>query len=174
MGFPHGNSCTGIQSLADAGADFAAIACNTPHIVFDRIVKKSALPLISIVEESCKYTRLMKFSKVLVIGTLFTMRSGMYTDAFKKYNVFADVPSEKEQEEIFSLFFPHLENGIVIPEDKEKMLQLLQNITEREHYDAIVLGCTELPLMIKSSDIKIDLINTTQIHIDSIVNCITK
>ena len=163
-----------VREVANAGADFAAIASNTPHIVFGRVAERSALPLISIVDETCKYAQGMKCGKVLVIGTLFTMRSGLYTDAFTKYGMTAQVPTEQEQKDIFSLFYPNLENGIVVPDDKEKMLILLRKIITRERYDALVLGCTELPLMIKSEDIDIRLINTTQIHIDSIITAIRK
>ena len=163
-----------VRELANAGADFAAIASNTPHIVFDRVAEKSALPLISIVEATCNRAQDMKCGSVLVIGTLLTMRSGLYTDTFKKYGITAHVPTEQEQKDIFSLFYPNLENGIVVPEDKERMLNLLQKLITREQYDALVLGCTELPLMIKDEDIDIRLVNTTQIHIDAIITAIQK
>lgn len=159
-----------VNVLNNAGANFAAIASNTPHIVFDKVSSQSSLPLISIVAETCKFAKSKAYKKVFIIGTLFTMRSDMYTNAFREYGILADVPSEKEQEEIYSLFYPNLENGIVISEDKERMLNLLREILSERKYDALVLGRTELPLMIKTNDLDIPLINTTQIHINSIVD----
>lgn len=66
-----------VQDLANAGADLAAIASNTPHIVFDRIQKKSVLPLISIVDATCAYSQQWGCKTVVVIGTRFTMSSGL-------------------------------------------------------------------------------------------------
>ena len=84
-----------IKGLANAGADFAAIASNTPHIVFDTVKKKSVLPLISIVEETCKYAQHKDCKKVVVIGTQFTMSGGFYSEAFERYGITSVVPTEK-------------------------------------------------------------------------------
>lgn len=159
-----------IKNLADAGAEFGAIASNTPHIVFDKVQKKSALPLISIVTETCKYAQLKKCKKVAVIGTLFTMSSGLYSEAFKNYGITAVVPSENEQMAIHGIIFPRLEEGIVVPDDKQKMLSIAKGLIAEQNADALVLGCTELPLMIKDNDLDTLILNTTRIHIESIVN----
>jgi len=159
-----------IKNLADAGADFVAIASNTPHIVFDRVREKSVLPLISIVEKTCAAVRRKGCKKVIVIGTRFTMSNGFYTEAFKKDNITAIVPSENDQETIHGIIFPKLEDGIVVPEDKQKMLAIVNGLLRLHHADGLVLACTELPLMIKDSDLDTLIFNTTQIHIESIVN----
>ena len=161
-----------IKNLADADAKFAAIASNTPHIVFDMIKKKSALPLISIVEETCKYAQFKGCKKVLVIGTRFTMSNDFYDEAFKRYGIIAVVPTKSQQETIHNLFFPNLENGIVVLEDKQKMLKIVSDLIIEHHADAVVLGCTELPLMIKDGDVDALILDTTQIHIKAIVNSI--
>jgi aspartate racemase len=159
-----------IKSLANAGADFAAIASNTPHIVFDKVQTKSALPLISIVEATSAYIQERGCKSVVVLGTRFTMSSGLYSDALKKYNIKAIVPSEKEQAVIHSIIFPKLEDGIVEPEDKKTMLTVASGLLINHNADGLILGCTELPLMIKDNDLYTLIINTTQIHIESIVN----
>ena len=161
-----------VNNLANAGADFAAMSSNTLHIVFDDVEKGSPIPLISIVDETCRYTKAKGCKKVLMIGTLSMMRSGAYIKAFEEYGIAAAVPSDKDQEYIHSLFFPNLENGIVVQEDKKKMLAVLNRLIAEHNADALVLGCTELPLMIKDGDLDIPIINTTQIHIDSIVDFI--
>jgi aspartate racemase len=161
-----------VNDLDNAGARFAAIASNTPHIVFDKVAELSPIPMISIVDETCKYARSKGCKRVIVIGTLFTMKSGMYPEAFEKYGITAIVPSEKDQMEIHYLFFPNLENGILIPEDKKKMLALVNRLIKEHKADALVLGCTELPLMIQKNDLDILIINTTQIHIDAIIKSV--
>ena len=161
-----------IKNLADAGAEFAAIASNTPHIVYDRVQKKSALPLISIVESTCNQVQRQGCKKVVVIGTRFTMRSGLYTEALGGYGIRAIAPSSIEQEAIHRIIFPKLEDGIVVPEDRMKMLAIADRLLAEHRAEGLILGCTELPLMIKDNDLDTMIFNTTQIHIDSIVDSI--
>lgn len=161
-----------IESLAAAGAVFAAIASNTPHIVFDTVKNLSPLPLISIVDETCKYARANNCRKAVVTGTRFLMSSGLYENELKKYGIEAVVPPEEEQKVIHGIIFPNLENGIVLPEDKLKMLEIINRITLEQRADALILACTELPLMIRENDMDILTLNTTKIHIDAILDYI--
>ena len=159
-----------IQSLSCAGAEFAAIASNTPHIIFDRVVTESPLPLISIVDATCASVRQSGCRKVVIIGTRFTMSSGLYVSVFEKDGITAIVPPADTQEVIHGIIFPKLEDGIVIPEDKEKMLSIIRGLVKDHSADGVILGCTELPLMIKDADLTLPVFNTTQIHIDAIVD----
>ena len=161
-----------IKNLAGAGANFAAIASNTPHIVFDRVQNKSVLPLISIVDATCACVQHKRCKSVVVIGTRFTMSSGLYSDALKKYDITAIVPSENDQAAIHGIIFPKLEDGIVVPEDKKKMLIIANGLLTKHNADGLILGCTELPLMIKDDDLDTMIFNTTQIHVEAIVNTI--
>jgi aspartate racemase len=161
-----------IAELAKAGADFAAIASNTPHIVFDRVHAEAAIPLVSIVDETCADIRRRGCNKVIVLGTRFTMGSGLYAGVLKKYGISAIVPSREDQEAIHGIIFPKLEDGIVVPEDKQKMLAIANGLLAEHGAEGLVLGCTELPLMIKDDDLDTAIFNTTQIHIQSIVSLI--
>jgi aspartate racemase len=158
-----------VDHLAAAGADFAAIASNTPHIVFDEVRKRSKLPLLSIVDETCRYAAGMGCQRVVVLGTLFTMRSGLYTDALKRLGIEAVVPDDRTKEEVHGVIFPNLEDGIVLTEDKAKLLEISERLLAASKADALVLGCTELPLAIKPGDLDTVLLNTTQIHIEAII-----
>jgi len=162
-----------IKNLANAGADFAVIASNTPHIVFDKVQNESVLPLISIVDATCACVRREGCKSVVVIGTRFTMSSGLYSDAFKKYDITAIVPSENEQTVIHGIIFPKLEDGVVVPEDKKTMLTITRDLLSKHNADGLILGCTELPLMIKDDDLDTLIFNTTQIHVDAIVNSLS-
>jgi aspartate racemase len=158
-----------IDHLAAAGADFAVIASNTPHIVFDAIRARSRLPLISIVEATCLHAAEIGCKRAAVLGTLFTMRSGLYTKAFQRYGIEAFAPDEETQKEVYGLFFPNLENGIVIPEDRARLIEIAKSFVKSSRADALVLGCTELPLAIKPGDIDTVLLDTVQIHIEAII-----
>ena len=163
-----------VEDLANAGADFAAIASNTPHIVFDEVQKRSKIPLISIVEETCRFAKSKGCVKAVVIGTRFTMSSGLYSEALSKYGIEAIIPPEEDQAAIHSIIFPNLENGIVDPEDKKRMLGIVKRLIEEHNADALILGCKELPLMIKDDDLDISVLNTTRIHIRSIIDSLLR
>lgn len=98
------------------------------------------------------------------------MKSGLYTSHLNKHGISSLLPSDDEQTEIYSLFYPNLENGIVIAEDKKRMLEIVNRIIKKQDADSLILGCTELPLMIKQGDLAAPVIDTTQIHIDSIID----
>ena len=161
------------ERLTAAGADFAVVASNTPHIVFDAVAARAPLPLLSIVGETCAYAQRMGYRRVLVAGTRFTMGSGLYTEAFGHYCIEAVTPGTEDQETLYGLFYPNLENGIVVPEDKVRMLTLLRRLLAEQPYDALVLGCTELPLMIREGDLDIALLDTARVHIDAAVRRMT-
>lgn len=158
-----------IHNLAQAGADFAVIASNTPHIVFDAVKEKSELPLVSIIEATCIYAKKMNYKKVLVLGTMFTMSNGLYTLALEKYGMEGIVPDTEGKNMVHNIIFPKLENGIVVPEDKEKMLQLIDRMVIEYKADAVILGCTELPLMIHQEDIATPVLNTAAIHVEAVI-----
>ena len=158
-----------LASLGRAGADLAAIASNTPHIVFNEVRARSPLPLISIVEETCKKAGALSVKKALLLGTAFTMASPFYGECFSRYSIPMVVPSAGEQEEIHGIIFPELEEGIVVPEKKERLLKICRRVIAQEHTDAVVLGCTELPLMVREGDLDVRVLNTTQIHVEAIV-----
>lgn len=163
-----------LYNLKNAGAECAAIASNTPHILFDRIREKSPLPLISIVDATCDYMEAKGYRNVLVLGTGFTMRSGMYEAALQRRGIRATAPGEADIDRLHAIIFPNLENGLVIPEDKEKMIEITERYIAAEKIDAVILGCTEIPLMIKEGDLSVPSVNTTEIHIAAIAAYMTK
>lgn len=158
-----------IVRLHGAGAEFAAIAANTAHIVFDEIQAGSPVPVIGIVDETCKFARAKGLKKLIVFGTGFTMASGMYEKACAKVDIEAIVPNPEDQQAIHNIIFPNLEAGIVLESEKAIMLGIARKMLAEHQADALVLGCTELPLMIKPGDLDTVLIDTTQVHIEAIV-----
>lgn len=159
-----------VKNLAAGGAEFAAMAANTAHIVFDEVRRRSPLPLVSIVEETCKAAQAKGCKRVVIFGTAFTMSSGLYADAFAKYGIEAFVPTAEEQKAIHGVIFPNLQENIILPEDKRTVLQIADRMITEKNADALILACTELPLIIKQADLGVAVIDTTQIHIDAILN----
>lgn len=166
-----GNARLMLESLSNlkaAGAEIAALTANTEHIVWDRMCGKFPLPVVSIVEAAAEEALRNGFKRVLILGTFFTMKSGLYEKSLSERGIMPIVPTDEDKEKIANLFFPNLENGIVVPEDKVKMLEIIGRYVREKDADAVLLGCTELPLMIKDGDLDVPLLNTTQIHINAI------
>lgn len=148
----------------------AAIGANTAHIVFDEVNSRSPVPLVSLVEATCQYAQAEGCKRVVVLGTAFTMSSGLYTDALAKFGIDAFVPDKEQQQVIHNIIFPNLQAGIVLQEEKEAMLRIASQMIKATDADALVLGCTELPLIIKEGDLDTLLLDTTQIHIEAILD----
>jgi aspartate racemase len=159
----------GIKQLESAGSDYIAIASNTPHIVADDLIKKTSVPIISIVEETCKHAKENNLNRVLLTGTIFTMKETFYQRAFAKYNIECIVPDDNEKNTIQNIIFPDLENGVINEKDKKIFLELCSKIIAVKNIDGIILGCTELPLLVKASDFNIPVLDTMEIHINSIL-----
>jgi aspartate racemase len=161
-----------INKLESIGADFVAISSNTPHIVIDEIIKKVDIPIINIVEETRKAAQNKRLKKTLLTGTLFTMNSTFFQKEFSQNNIECIVPDDIEKKIIQDIIFPDLENGIINEKDKATFIKICNKITIEENIDGIILGCTELPLLIKETDFNISVLNTMEIHINSIVKSI--
>ena len=162
------------ENLANAGADFVAMASNTPHIIWDRLQGKTRVPLISIVEATSDAILAHQYKKVLVLGTKFTMRSGLYDIPLRQRGIEAMAPEAADIERLGNIVYPNLENGIVIPQDKAEMIRISEEYITRYDIDAVVLGCTEIPLMIREGDFSVPVINTVKVHVDAIVECLLK
>ncbi|MCX7772967.1 MAG: amino acid racemase, partial [Clostridia bacterium] len=164
---------TAVGSLYRAKADLAVIASNTPHVVFDRVKERSPIPLLSIVEEAGKKAVSQGYTKVGLIGTGFTMKESFYKDTFGRYGIEVCVPPEEGQAYIHDKIYNELEFGIVKDTTKTEFLRIIDEMIKRDHIQALILGCTELPLILKPEDTAIPLLNTVQIHVESILKEMT-
>lgn len=158
-----------VDSLEKAGADFAVIASNTPHRVFPQIEKQVSIPMISIITTTANYASKYGFKKLLLLGTQFTMSEDFYKNGLRENNIDTIVPSSEEQVIINDIIFKEL----VIGEIKEQSKSTLIKIIEKYPADAVILGCTELPLIIQSQDIKTPIIDTTDVFADEVLSYAT-
>jgi len=158
-----------VNNLHKAGADFAAIAANTAHIVFDEIEANSPIPLVGIIDETCKVAEALACKKVIVIGTEFTMKSRMYETKLSKFGIEGIVPCDADKKAVHDIIFPNLEARIVLEHEKEAVLEIVRRMLCEHKADTVVLGCTELNLIIKDDDLDAILIDTAKVHIDAIL-----
>jgi aspartate racemase len=155
----------GIEALEKAGADFILMAANSPHAVFDEVKKRSEVPLLSIVTATAEKAAEKGMETLLLLGITATMQSSFYQDVCRDYGIRIVVPSQKEQDVINRIIFEELVIGIF----KEKSKQILLNIIRRYEVDGVILGCTELPLILNQK-IEVPLLNTVEIHVEAALN----
>lgn len=158
-----------IKALHSAGADFAFISANTPHIVFDQVKQLAPIPLISIIEEVGNKTLSLGIEKVGLLGTLFTMQNKFYQEVFNKKNIEIVVPNEEEQHYIHNKLMAEIEIGIFKEETREQLLNIIKRMKSEDGIQGVILGCTELPLILTKDHFDIPFINPTISHIDSIL-----
>jgi aspartate racemase len=160
----------GLQKLVRAGADFAIIAANTPHIVFDEVQQRSPISLISIVEATCAEAERRGISKVALLGTRFTMQARFYPDVFSRKGITLVMPPEDEQTYIHDKYVGELLNNIFLPETRERLLGIIENMKQRHEIQAAILAGTELPLILNGEQAcGIPLLDTTKIHVQAAV-----
>ena len=155
------------QSLSRAGAEFGLIAANTPHMVFDHVREKSPIPLLSIVEETSEEVVRHGLRKVGLIGTRITMQSHFYEDVFRRRNISIAVPGEDEQTYIYEKIRSELGVGIMLAETRGRFLQIAQRMKEEDSIQGLILGCTEIPLLLTREELGIPFFDTSKIHAQS-------
>jgi len=161
-----------VQKLARAGADFAAISGNTPHLVFDQVQARVDIPIISIVEATFVQTKELGLERIGLIGTKFTMEHEFFKKPFISDHREVFVPTPNEQDYIHRKIVEELEKGIVKGETKARFLEIIQQMVHRDQLEGMILGCTELPMIIKANDLELPILNTTEIHVNKIVDTI--
>ncbi|MDN3427329.1 amino acid racemase [Microbacterium sp. APC 3898] len=162
-----------VLSLERAGADFAVISANTPHIVFDKVQQKVNIPMISIVEESYRTAHQLEIHKIGLLGTKFTMENDFFKEPFMANGKEIFVPNEEDQQFIHEKIVKELEQGIVNEETKKEFLVIAERMIEQHDIEGLILGCTELPMIFKPQDLDIPQLNTVEIHVAKIVDMIT-
>lgn len=161
---------SGIRQLELAGADFAALASNTPHIVFDGLQKSVNIPLVSIVEETMKYIAGQNISIAGLFGTMSTMNAGFYQSVGKRYGIEIIIPEKQAMDYINDKYFSELVAGIVRDETRKNLVRITEELKSERGIKGLILGGTELPLILSQNDFdNVKLINTSEIHVDAIV-----
>jgi aspartate racemase len=158
---------TKVHMLARAGAHLGLLAANTPHIVFDEIQQQSAIPLISIVQATCDAAKSLGLKRLGLLGTRFTMQGRFYADVFSRKEITLIVPEQSEQSYIHDKYMDELVNGIFLPETRQQLLTIVQRLQERESIDGLILGGTELPLILRDADAGIPFLDTARIHVQA-------
>lgn len=162
----------GFKNLAAAGAEIGAMACNTGHMVFDALQKESPIPLISIVETARREAEKQGYRKLGLIGTLATMEDDFFKAPFRKAGIDIVVPPASERTFIADKISSELELGVVKEDTANAVLDITKRLDQDQQIDAIVLGCTELPMIFTGRQTVKPVLDTMQLHIQALVDAI--
>lgn len=159
-----------VEKLFRAGADFGLIASNTPHIVFDDLRPRSPIPLISIVEATCEAIKEMDLKRVGLFGTTFTMQGKFYRDVFGRAGITLVAPELEDQRYVHDKYMNELVNGVFLPETRNGLLKVVDRLKETQQIQGLILGGTELPLILRQETHNgLPILNTTKIHVAAAV-----
>jgi len=157
------------MALKRAGADFLLICTNTMHKVADEVGESAGLPILHIVDVTGNAIKEQGLSKVGLLGTRFVMAEQFYRDRLRKrFNIDVVVPAEDDQAVVHWIIYDELCRGKVRDLDRQSCLQIIDKLIERGA-EGIVLGCTELPLLIRPGDVRVPVFDTTRLHAEAAV-----
>jgi aspartate racemase len=162
--------CDAVDTLVAAGADFAALAANTPHLVFDEIQARAPVPLISIVEVTRSEAHAQKLTRLGLIGTRFTMQAHFYQRAFANLGMEIVTPSGLDQEYVHRKYMDELIRGIFMDETHDTLVDIILRLEKEGAIDGVILGGTELALILDERVIHgVPVLDTAGLHIEAIV-----
>jgi aspartate racemase len=160
-----------LDQLVRAGADFAFIAANTPHLVFDEVQRRSAIPLLSIVRATSNHAMALGLKNVGLFGTGFTMRASFYPQEFDRAGITLVPPKESERHYLHQKYIGELLKNQFVPETRMEVSRIARRMKAEDGVEAIVLAGTELPLLLRDSGTTdIQFLDTTVIHVEAIVD----
>lgn len=157
------------RNLENAKADIIVLCTNTMHLCSEAIANNVSIPFLHIAVETGRKIKEKKIKKVLLLGTKFTMEKEFFKDILKNdYGIEAMIPIESDREIVHRIIYKELVHG-KIESTSKKEYQRIINDSINNGAEGVILGCTEIPLLIKNKDIKIPAFDTTRIHAESAV-----
>jgi aspartate racemase len=150
------------QIVANAGAEFAICPDNTIHQAYPLMVSKSPIPWLHIAEVVGEEAKKQKFRHLGILGTKYLMNSSVYTDSLKKFRIMSEIPKVPDQEKVDRIIFEELVNGIITEESRKEFNKIIQKLA-KNGCDAVVLGCTEIPLLVDPNDCPLPTLDSTRL-----------
>jgi aspartate racemase len=158
------------QRLKNGGADFIVIASNTMNSRADLIQEKVHIPVLSIIDATGEKVNESGIKTVALLGTNYTMEQSFYKDRLeKKYGLNVVIPNATEREYINSVIFDELCAGKLFDRSRAGYIRIINRLTDEEGAQGVILGCTEIPLLIKQKDVRVPVFDTTYIHSEAAV-----
>jgi len=160
------------QKLEAAGADFIIIATNTMHLVLDQVQASVHIPILSLLEAVGAAIRARGMTTVGLLGTRFTMEKNLYPDALGRMGITVLVPEADDREVVNRVIYDELVAGQIRDESRARYVAIIHKLAERGA-QGVILGCTEIPLLVSEADAGLPLFDTTLLHAEAALNYAT-
>ncbi len=156
-------------NLKNAKADVILICANTMHLCSEAITQNVDLPLIHIAEATGKEIQKSNLTKVLLLGTKFTMERDFFINILKsQFGIEAIIPVATDRDKVHDIIYKELVQGKIEDASRKTYVHIIEKAVQ-EGAQGVILGCTEIPLLISPNDVSIPTFNTTEIHAESAV-----
>jgi len=152
-----------LERLHAAGADFGLIATNTMHIVFDEVQRAVNMPLLNIIQVTAEAILEAGLRSVGLLGTVFTMSERFFREGLEQSGLAVLVPEASDQQQINRVIYQELCRGNIRDSSRQMFLEIIEHLRQRGA-EGIVLGCTEIPLLVQQQHCEIPLFNTSLLH----------
>ncbi len=157
--------CKAAQGLQQAGADCLLIGANTMHKIANKIQAAITIPIIHIAEATAAAITQQQLTTVGLLGTKYTMQLDFYKDKLAAKNITTIIPSDEDDIEFINYaIYNEMGKGIFLPETKKRFVTIINKLVE-SGAQGIILGCTEIPILIKQDDCTVPVFDTTAIHV---------
>jgi len=156
------------KRLQQAGADFILIGANTMHNIADKVQASVNIPLIHIAEEAGKEIVKLQLKKVALLGTKYTMQLDFYKNKLAEQGIETIIPNEADIDYINNAIYDEMGKGIFLHERKQGFVRIINQLKE-QGAEGVILGCTEIPILIQQNDSPIPVFDTTAIHVNAAV-----
>lgn len=156
------------RRLQAAGADLVVLCTNTMHKVADAVVGAIDVPFLHLADTTADAVRAASVRRVGLLGTRFTMEQPFYRDRLAEHGLDVLVPDEAGREVVHRVIYDELVHGVVRPESREAYVAVMAGLVERGA-EGIVLGCTEIELLVGAEDTSVPVFPTTRLHVEAAV-----
>ena len=163
-----------VHNLVNGGAEVVALTAGTMHVVYDELKDKVVMPFISIPESVCETAMERGYKKLGLLGTVFTMREDFFKKPFVDRGIEIVIPSEEEMMLINERIAKELECGIVKDSTRAELVSIITRMRDQGGIEAVILGCTELPLILNTDNCPTECLDIMQIHINRLVELIAE
>ena len=157
------------QNLEKGGAKCILICANTMHLVIDVVQKSVTIPVLHIATATSLKIKEKELQKVALLGTKYTMESTFYKDILAKFGIEIVIPNESDREIIHQVIYSELAFGEVKPDSKKEYLRIIEKLISKGA-QGVILGCTEIPMLIAQEDVSIPVFDTTRTHATAAFN----
>ena len=157
------------KNLEKAGADMIVICTNTMHKMADDVQNEITIPLLHIADATAESIQEHGMNKVGLLGTRFTMEQDFYkTRLSDKYGMDVITPGNNDMDIVHKIIYDELCLGRIVESSKQQFLRIIENLVDNGA-EGIILGCTEIPLLVKQTDVSVPIFDTTNIHAERAV-----